>query len=119
MTTLHRRVLRVALLILALSLIIPGLQEVVSTTDRSIPSSNQHRALYSMVVALGLISIWACILVEKARTLVLALGIVMGCLVTARVISLWLDGWPDLADGIYLLVEAVLAALFLLWPPPR
>lgn len=124
MTSKHKYTLRAGLLLLAVSLIIPSLIEIFHTNltqpvlfNQTVDLLNQYRALHAMMLSLGLISLWACMIVERARMLVIALGIVMLCLVVARSFSLWFDGIPGWNTLAYQLTELLLAALFLRWPP--
>ena len=71
-----------------------------------------------MMAALGMISLWTCWDLPRARSLVEALGALMVFLVAARVYSMVVDGVPGRASKIYLGVEAILGAIFLGWPPP-
>ena len=125
MTLLHKVVLYSLLAFLSLSLVLPGLVELFKSQPGSpglIPASldakNQFRALQGMMVGLGLLALWACLDLERARTLVLALGVVLSVLVAARFYSLMIDGMPGLMTVAYLAVEGVMAGVFLLWPPP-
>jgi hypothetical protein len=71
-----------------------------------------------MMAALGMVALWACWDLENARGQVLALGLVMAVLVVNRLYSWLLDGPPGPHTVIYLGLEALLAAVFLGWPPP-
>jgi hypothetical protein len=71
-----------------------------------------------MMAALGMISLWTCCDLPRARSLVEALGALMVFLVAARVYSMAVDGIPGRASRIYLGVEAILGAIFLGRPPP-
>lgn len=72
-----------------------------------------------MMVGLGALALWACLDLEHARTLVLALGVVLSVLVVARLYSLMIDGMPGFITLVYLAVEGVMAAAFLIWPPSQ
>lgn len=126
MILLHKLVLYGLLLFLGISLIYPGLMElfkaqpdssdlVLHTTD----SKNQFRALHGMMAGVGMLALWACLDIEHSRQLVLGLGIIMAILVIARGYSMIVDGLPGVMSLLYLATEVVLAAVFLLWPPPQ
>ena len=115
-----------ALLFLSASLILPGLISMLQpNTGRhwlvaeTIDARNHLRAVNGMIVAVGLIALWSCIYLSNARQLVIALGVLMICLVAARLYSIVLDGVPGQMTWIYLLVELALGVLFLGWPPPK
>jgi len=76
------------------------------------------RGLNATTAALGMVALWACWDLENARGQVMALGLVMAVLVATRLYSLLLDGPPGSHTLVYLGLEAVLAAVFLGWPPP-
>jgi Domain of unknown function (DUF4345) len=61
-----------------------------------------------MMAALGIISLWTCWDLPRARFLVEALGALMVFLVIARIYSTIVDGVPGRASKIYLGVEAAL-----------
>ena len=125
MTLAHKMVLYALLLMLGFSLLIPGLMNMfrpgmggdvifAETTD----GKSHLRAVNGMIAALGSVSLWACIDIGRSRLIVLALGIVLTFLVVARAYSIIVDGMPGISSITYLAVEAVMAAIFLLWPPP-
>ena len=125
MTTAHSAVLYCCLVVLGLSLTGPGLAGTFKPGVGRIwliadsPDAKNHlRALNAMMTALGAIAFWACWDLPNARLLVLALGVVMALLIVARLYSILLDGAPGGLTLTYLGVEAVLAAVFLIWPPP-
>lgn len=76
------------------------------------------RGLNAMMAGIGAIALWACWDLAHSRALVLALGLLMAAMVVARLYSLLLDGRPGGSTLCYLALEAVLATVFLLWPPP-
>lgn len=126
MNRLHKFSLCGLLLFLGVSLVVPGLMEmlrfessfspvVITTVD----VRNQYRALHGMMVGLGLLAMTACFNLERARNLVLWLGTTMALLVIARIYSLIVDGIPGTMTLIYLFIEAVLAMVFLLYPPAQ
>lgn len=121
----HLGVLYALLGLLGVSLIGPGLSGlfrpgvgrtwlIAEETD----ARSHLRGLNAMMAGVGMIALWACWDLANSRTLVLALGVLMAAMVVARLYSLLLDGPPGGATLCYLAVEAVLAAVFLLWPPP-
>ena len=124
MTLIHKLVLYGLLGLLGVSLLFPGLAGIFGhkvgvswLVADTVDARNHLRALNGMMAALGLIAIWACFDLENARQLVIALGIVMVLLVIARLYSLITDGWPGGMTILYLIVEAVMALVFLAWPP--
>ena len=126
MAMLHKVVLYGLLGFLSISLVVPGLVELFKfqpgspgLVPASLDAKNQFRALQGMLVGLGALALWACLDLEHARTLVLALGVVMSVLVVARLYSLMIDGMPGFMTLVYLVVECVMAAAFLMWPPLR
>lgn len=125
MTLAHKIVLWGLLGVLGLSLVIPGVMNVVRKDEgtvwliaETVDAKSHLRALNAMMAALGLIALWACWDLERARLAVLGLGVVMAALVAARVYSIVVDGMPGKTTLVYLAVEAAMAAVFLLWPPP-
>ena len=124
MTQIHKLVLYGLLVLLSISLIIPGVMVMFNQQAshpgllvQTLDGSNQLRALYGMMTGIGLIALWACFQLERSRPLVMALGIIMALQVVARLYSMVVDGWPGLMTLSYLGVELLLAAVFLLWPP--
>lgn len=110
---------------LGLSLLVPGVMNVVRKTEgtawliaETVDAKSHLRALNAMMAALGLVALWACWDLERARLAVLGLGVVMAALVAARIYSIVVDGMPSPTTLVYLAVEAAMAAVFLLWPPP-
>lgn len=125
MTLTHKIVLWGLLGFLGLSLVIPGVMNVARKSEgtvwlvaETVDAKSHLRALNAMMAALGVAALWACWDLARARVLVLGLGVVMAALVAARVYSIVVDGWPAKTTLVYLAVEAVMAAVFLLWPPP-
>lgn len=121
----HLGVLYALLGLLGVSLIGPGLSGlfrpgvgrtwlIAEETD----ARSHLRGLNAMMAGVGMVALWACWDLANSRTLVLALGVLMAAMVVARLYSLLLDGPPGGATLCYLAVEAALAAVFLLWPPP-
>ena len=124
MTICHRLVLYGLLGLVGLSLAVPGLVGIFksgvgqsSLAAASLEGKNQLRAVNAMMAALGVIALWACLDLVRFRYLVTALGIVMLLVVMARVYSLIVDGLPRPTFFVYLSVEAVAGAVFLLWAP--
>lgn len=125
MSATHMSVLYALLSMLGLSLIFPGLAGVfrpkIGSTwliAEKADAKNHLRGLNAMMTALGMVALWACWDLEGSRLLVLALGVVMAALVVARLYSWLIDGPPGATSHTYLVIEALLAAVFLLWPPP-
>ena len=125
MTLVHKIVLWGLLGLLGLSLLVPGLMNVARKDEgtvwliaETVDAKNHLRALNAMMAALGLIALWACWDLERARLAVIGLGVVMAALVVARAYSIVVDGWPSTMTLVYLAVEVVMATLFLAWPPP-
>ncbi len=125
MSAAHMAVLYSLLVLLGLSLIGPGLAGAFRPgigrmwLIADAPDAKSHlRGLNAMMAALGMVALWACWDLENARGQVLALGLVMAVLVVNRLYSLLLDGSPGSHTVIYLGLEALLAAVFLGWPPP-
>ncbi len=126
MTLLHQIVLYGALIFLGLSLLIPGAVGVVRPETSAAGKLVAHgadarshlRALNAMMAAIGALALWACVDLAGSRTLVTALGVILAALVPARLWSAARDGAPGAMTWLYLGIEAALAALFLLWPPP-
>ena len=113
------------LALLGLSLIGPGLVGAfrprigLTWLIAEAPDAKNHlRGLNAMMAGLGMVALWACWDLENARGQVLALGLIMAVLVVVRLSSLLLDGPSDSHPLIYLGLEALLAAVFLGWPPP-
>ena len=125
MSAAHMSVLYALLSMLGLSLIFPGLAGVFRPNigrtwliAEKADAKNHLRGLNAMMTALGMVALWACWDLEGSRLLVLALGVVMAALVVARLYSWLIDGPPGATSHTYLIIEALLAAVFLLWPPP-
>ncbi len=125
MSAAHMSVLYALLSMLGLSLIFPGLAGVFRPNigrtwliAEKADAKNHLRGLNAMMTALGMVALWACWDLEGSRLLVLALGVVMAALVVARLYSWLIDGPPGSTSQTYLVIEALLAAVFLLWPPP-
>ncbi|MBI2585804.1 MAG: DUF4345 domain-containing protein [Rhodospirillales bacterium] len=125
MTLAHKIVLWGLLGLLGLSLLVPGLMNVVRKDEgttwliaETVDAKNHLRALNAMMAALGAVALWACWDVERARLAVIGLGVVMAALVVARAYSIVVDGWPSPMTLVYLACETVMAVVFLAWPPP-
>ncbi|MCU7852009.1 MAG: DUF4345 domain-containing protein [Candidatus Thiodiazotropha sp. (ex Monitilora ramsayi)] len=115
--------LQLLLFIFGLSLLVPGLVEMFTLTlavtdERAISQINQSRALHGMMAGLGLLSCIACFYLEQARILVMGIGFTLVLVVVARLYSLVLDGLPDNVMLFYLVIELLLALIFLFLPPP-
>ena len=125
MTLLHQVVLYGLLGLLGASLLVPGLVNLLRprTIDpllvaNSADARSHLRGLNAMMAALGGVAMWACWDLAHARVLGVMLGVVMATLVAARLYSLVVDGVPGRATLLYMAVEALIAAVFLAWPPP-
>ncbi len=125
MSAAHMAVLYSLLVLLGLSMIGPGLLGafrprvgltwlIAEATD----AKSHLRGLNATTAALGMVSLWASCDQENARGQVLALGLVMAVLVVTRLYSLLIDGSPGSHTFVYLGLEALLAGVFLGWPPP-
>jgi hypothetical protein len=124
MTRSHRRVLTGALLLLGLSLFLPGVLQLLDPQTgtswliaENRDALNHLRALNGMMASIGLISLWACWRLQYSRQLVMILGWLMLALVASRLCAIALDGLPGFMTWFYLMVEGVLMGLFLFWPP--
>lgn len=122
MWKLHKWILTVLLICFGLSLLIPGIVEMFSlelvTSDtESISQTNQRRALHGMMAGLGLLSCMACFRLAQARVLVMGIGFTLVLVVTGRLYSLIIDGTPAKVTLFYLIIETLLALIFLLLPP--
>ena len=124
MSIAHKLVLYAALLFVGISLIVPGLLEIIKTQagipgliPETVVAKNQFRALHGMMLGLGLLAIWACMDLADAKHLVMAIGLVLLMVALARIYSFWNDGAPDAASFIYVALELSFAGLFMLWPP--
>jgi Domain of unknown function (DUF4345) len=124
LTKIHKLILYGSLVLLSISLIIPGVMLMFNQQlghpglmVQTLDGRNQLRALYGMMTGIGLIALWACFQLERSRSLVMALGIIMALLVVARLYSIVVDGRPGLVTLSYLGVELLLTAVFLIWPP--
>jgi hypothetical protein len=121
----HMGVLYALLGLLGISLVGPGLAGLFRPgvgrnwliADQA-DARSHLRGLNAMMAGVGMIAFWACWDLANSRALVLALGLLMSAMVIARLYSLLLDGRPGGPTVCYLAVEALLAAVFLLWPPP-
>lgn len=126
MSDFHKYTLRLLLVFLGLSLIIPGLINLLRPSmggdvifAESISGKNHLRAVNAMIAALGVLALWACLDVVHSRQLVMGLGIMLFFLVFARSYSIIVDGMPSLTIISYLLIELLMAIIFLVWPPPK
>lgn len=125
MSAAHMGVLYALLGLLAVSLIGPGVAGAFrrrvghAWVIAEVPDARSHlRGLNAMMAALGMMALWACWDLERARLLVMGLGLVMAVVALARVYSLLVDGPPGGPTMAYLVMEGGLAAVFLAWPPP-
>lgn len=111
------------LMLLGLSLLIPGIIEMFRVDTEGLQTEsvcqlNQYRALHGMMAGLGLIACLACWRLESSRHLILGIGITLLLVVTARLYSLVYDGLAGKMTLFYLLVESFMAIIFLLLAPP-
>jgi hypothetical protein len=125
MSTAQKLLLWASLSVLGVSLLVPGLLNVLRSgtgtpglTATSPDAANHVRALNAMMAAVGAGALGACWDLARARPLVLALGMIMAALVLARLYSLVVDGMPGPATKLYLAIELLFALIFLLWAPP-
>jgi hypothetical protein len=125
MSVVHMVALYASLVVLGLSLLIPGVMGVVrpgtgtpGLVATNVDAANHARALNGMMAAIGLLALWSCSDLPRARPLVLALGVLMVGLVVARVCSIAIDGTPGTATKRYLAIELILGIVFLVWAPP-
>lgn len=125
MTMVHMGVLYSLLGLLGLSLVGPGLAGTFGSgvgrtwlIADAADARSHLRGLNATMAAVGMVALWACWDLERSRALVLALGLIMAVLVVARLYSILVDGAPGTTTLTYLAVEALLAGVFLLWPPP-
>jgi hypothetical protein len=124
MSVIHMVALYASLVVLGLSLLIPGVMGVRATPHRHAWACGNHhrcanhaRALNGMMAAIGILALWSCSDLPSARPLVLALGVLMVALVVARACSIAIDGMPGAATKRYLAVELVFGIIFLIWAP--
>lgn len=125
MNRLQKSVLYILLVFLGVSLIGPGLSGMFRTNGgtsiliaESTDAMSHLRAVNAMMTGIGIAALKACFDLEHARPVVVSLGIILAVLVIARVYSILIDGMPGFMSVIYLAVEAVMSAAFLIWPPP-
>ncbi|MCU7845977.1 MAG: DUF4345 domain-containing protein [Candidatus Thiodiazotropha sp. (ex Monitilora ramsayi)] len=123
MRKLHKWILTALLLLFGLSLLIPGMiemlrLEIVNSAAESISQVNQHRALHGMMAGLGLLACMACFRLEQAKLLVVGIGFTLLLVAGGRIYSLFIDGQPGFSMFFYLAIELLLAVVFLFFPPP-
>ena len=124
MEFIHKFVLYAALGFLGASLILPGLFEIIKTIpdsgaqpSESVDAKNQLRALYGMMVGVGIMAFWICLYLEQSRSLMIVLGYILLMVAAARIYSIIVDGIPGTMNWAYMVIELVLGGLFLVWPP--
>lgn len=124
MDFVHKFVLYAALGFLGVSLIVPGLIEIIKTIpdggvrpSESVDAKNQFRALNGMMMGVGIMAFWTCFYLEQSRSLIIVLGYILLMVAAARLFSIIVDGFPGTMSWLYLAVELVLGSLFLVWPP--
>src|SRR5258708_4303311 len=125
MSVLHQAILYGALMLLGLSLVIPGLVDALRPTTGSkwliaadVDAKGHLRGLNGMMTAMGAFGLWAWWDLKNARFVVEALGAVMVLVAAARIYSMAVDGFPTLSGKLYVGVEGARGAFFLAWPPP-
>ncbi len=125
MTLGHMGVLYGLLVLLGFSLLVPGLAGVFRVkigrtwlVADAADARSHLRGLNAMMAAIGMLALWACWDLERARLLVLGLGVVMLVVAVARLYSCLVDGPPGATTLGYLALESIMAGVFLLWPPP-
>jgi len=121
----HMGVLYALLVVLGVSLLGPGLAGVLRVKigrtwliAEEADARSHLRGLNAMMAAVGILALWACWDLERARLIVLSLGVIMLLTALARLYSLLVDGPPGTTTLGYLVIESVMAGVFLLWPPP-
>ena len=124
MSFLHKLVLLASMGFLGISLVIPGLIEMFKLQPGSpgllpetVDAKNQLRALNGLMTGLGFLALWACVDLERTRILVLALSGILLLVVIARFYSFCIDGLPGLMTWVYVIIEFLLAVIFIAWPP--
>lgn len=125
MSAAHMGVLYCLLGLLGVSLVGPGLAGTFRPgightwlIAEAADARNHLRGLNAMMAGFGMVALWACWDLESSRQLVLALGVVLAVVAVARLYSLLIDGLPGATTLTYLVIEVLLSAVFLLWPPP-
>ena len=125
MSVIHKIALYASLVVLGLSLLIPGMMGVVrpgtgtpGLVTTSIDAANHVRAMNGMMAAIGFVALWSWFDLQRARPLVLALGVLMVALVVARACSIAIDGMPSAATKRYLAIELIFGIIFLARAPP-
>lgn len=126
MTLIHRIVLYGLLGILGISLVSSGVAELFRTSDgkawlvaETPDADSQLRAFNGMMAGLGLIAFWCLFNLQNARTLVMALGVILIPVIIGRIYAIIEDGMPGTMTWVYLCIEIVMVLAFLIWPPPR
>ncbi|MCG7896920.1 MAG: DUF4345 domain-containing protein [Candidatus Thiodiazotropha lotti] len=119
----HKRLLVALLMLFGLSLLVPGAiaifhPEPAGLNTQMADQANQFRALHGMMAGLGVMACLACYRIERERTLVIGIGLTLALVVAARVYSLFSEGVPDWPTLFYLVIESILALIFLRYPPP-
>ncbi|MBV2123201.1 MAG: DUF4345 domain-containing protein [Candidatus Thiodiazotropha sp. (ex Ctena orbiculata)] len=119
----HKWLLVALLVFFGLSMLMPGvmamfLPEPAGLNGQLVDQANQFRALHGMMAGLGVMACLACYRIERERTLVIGIGLTLALVVAARVYSLVSEGLPDWPILFYLVIESILALIFLRYPPP-
>jgi len=104
----------------------PGLWEVFRSNPGSpwllaqhVDAFNQLRAYNGMVAAIGFMSGVAIFNLERNRTLILVLAIIMLFLATSRIISFLIDGVPGLVTLTYMVTELLISVILFVFLPPK
>ena len=123
MRKLDRTILCGVLLFLAVCLTYPGLMGIFNSSmqyhgliAQNIDALNQLKSFYSLLLAIGLIALWCSYKPEKKRDLIIALGLIMVLSAISRGYSLIFDGMPSTETVVYLIVELLLAIIFISLP---
>ena len=122
----HKLILYITLGFLCLSLMLPGLWEVLRSTPNQsglvaqhVDALHQLRAYNGMVAAVGFISGITIFNLERNRDLIIVLAMIMLFLATSRTISLFFDGVPGLLTLVYILTEILIAMILFVFLPPN
>jgi len=104
----------------------PGLWEVFRINPGSpgliaqhVDALNQLRAYNGMVTAVGFMSGITMYKIERNRTLILVLAIMVLFLALSRLISLLIDGIPGSVTLTYLVIEVLISVILFVFMPPK
>lgn len=118
------RLTAAALLLLGVSLLIPGIVglfagHIAGMDPRGNNSDwNQLYGLQGMMAGIGAVACWCAGSVERNRMTIAALGWLLVFTVSARVLAVIMHGWPAPKIMGYALAEAVFASLLLIGSRP-